>query len=155
MGVVPVWAKKTIMGSIGTTIVGLMAVMTGAAPANAADRPVNVAFVQAWHFDVLHHGGSVTAKVGVRCKPGWESAELDVRINQGDSYADGFTTTAFACDNHWHGAAFRIATGVGSLRPGAVTVSSQFLVTNVESGDSAGGHDVGRSACLRHPGGSC
>jgi hypothetical protein len=50
---------------------------------------------------------------------------------------------------------FRIRDISGPLHTGDVLESSQFLVTNVESGDSSGAHDEQRAACLRHPGGTC
>ncbi len=139
------WFKRC-PALIGSGALGLTCLLAGAAPASASDRPTDVAFVHAFHFQVLHHDGTVTAIVRARCIPGWEAVEVDVRITQDDSDADGFVVPTIACDNRWHPVVFRLTDVAGTFHPGAVAVSSQILVTNDESGDSAGGHDNQRKA---------
>jgi hypothetical protein len=138
------WVKRAIAASVGSGLIGLAAVTVGTAPAAATDRPTNVAFVRAWHNDNLHHNGTVTVGAGVRCVAGWAPAELDMRVTQGPnpgSEADGFTIPTVACDNRWHKVLFTLTDVSGTLHAGVVAISAQFLVTNVESGDSAGAHN--------------
>ena len=139
------WVKRCA-ALLGSGVLGLVCVIAGAAPASAGDRPADVAFVHAFHLQVLHHDGTVTAIVGARCVPGWAAVEVDVRITQGDSDAEGFVVPTIACDNRWHPVMFRLTDVAGTFEPGAIAVSSQILVTNNESGDSAGGHDNQRKA---------
>jgi hypothetical protein len=132
---------KAFAASIAAGLVGLGSV-TVAAPASATgDRPTNVAFVRAWHNYNLHHDGTVAVGLGVRCVPGWQSAELDIHLHQGDVDGDAFTTRNVVCNDRWHKVLFRVTDSSGAFHAGAVQTSAQFLVTNVESGDSAGAHD--------------
>jgi hypothetical protein len=138
------WVKRAIAASVGSGLIGLAAVTVGTAPAAATDRPTNVAFVRAWHNDNLHHNGTVTVGAGVRCVAGWAPAELDMRVTQGpngEAEADGSTIPAVSCDNRWHKVLFTLTDVGGTLHAGVVTINAQFLVTNVESGDSAGAHN--------------
>jgi hypothetical protein len=138
------WVKRAIAASVGSGLIGLAAVTVGTAPAAATDRPTNVAFVRAWHNDNLHHNGTVTVGAGVRCVAGWAPAELDMRVTQGpngEAEADGSTIPTVRCDNRWHKVLFTLTDVGGTLHAGAVTINAQFLVTNVESGDSAGAHN--------------
>jgi hypothetical protein len=133
------WVRRTIAGSIGAGLLALTA-MTGVAAATG-DRPTNVAFVRAWHNDIVHQDGTVAVGVRVRCVPGWEPAELDVSLHQDGVEGDGFTIPTVRCNGHWHKVQFTISDVSGAFHAGAVQISTQFLVTNVESGDSAGAHD--------------
>jgi hypothetical protein len=135
------WVKRTIVASVTTGLMGLAAVTVSTAPAAATDRPTNVAFVRAWHNDNLHHNGTITVGAGVRCVAGWAPSELDLRVTQGDSAAEGFTTPSVSCDNRWHKVLFTLTDVAGTLHGGVVAIGAQFLVTNVDSGDSAGAHN--------------
>jgi hypothetical protein len=125
----------------GAVVLGGAAVGTTAASAVNGDRPKNVAAVTAGKQIVLTAGGSLTVTQKVECDPGWEPAELDAQVNQGDAVTSSFTIPAVACDGKWHTVTYDIGSGTGGFAPGKATISSQFLVTNVESGDSAGAHD--------------
>jgi hypothetical protein len=116
-----------------------------ASPAMAGDRPTHVAFVHAVKKVYLHHDGGVTVRAWLRCKPGWAPAELDVRVNQGGAYTDGYIVPTVPCDNAFRRVKLRLPAGYGTLAVGDATVSSQFLVTNVDSGDSAAGHQDGKA----------
>jgi hypothetical protein len=123
-----------------------------AAPATASgDRPVGVAHVAAWKNVYLHKNGSITVSAGVKCSPGWFTTELDIQVNQGESYGSGYATPDVPCDNAWHPERFVIDSFFGTLVPGAASLNSQVIVNNVESGDSAGGHDINRAGCIRRP----
>jgi len=65
-------------------------------------------------------------------------------VNQGETtYTSGFVVATVRCDGLWHRVKFTlVGPPFGTFHPGAVTLSSQFLVTNNDSGDSAGGHDA-------------
>lgn len=128
-----------------------MAVVTVAAtatPAMAGDRPTGVAFVRTWHRAYLHRDGSVTVGAGLRCVPGWSSAELDVHLVQGTTYGDGYIVAAVPCNGAWHPATVTIDDFSGPIHLGAISTSSQFLVTNDASGDSAGAHQTQRRGVL-------
>lgn len=130
-----------MVGLIGLPVVAL-AVTTVAVPAAATqDRPTGVAHVRVDKRVWLQADGTVTVAARVRCDPGWESGELDVRVTQGDSEADGFINTSVPCNRRWHRVQFGLPLGLGTLQRGKAALSGQFLVTNVASGDSAGAHD--------------
>jgi len=122
-----------------------------AAPAQAGGRPVGVVHVAAWTNVYLHHDGSITASAGVKCAPGWISSDLDIRVTQGSTDAEGSTPTDVPCDNAWHPVRFVITDIAGAFTPGTAVLNSQILANNAESGDSAGGHDVNRVGCIRRP----
>jgi hypothetical protein len=123
-----------------------------AAPARAGGRPVGVAFVQAWKKVYLHEGGAkLTVTAELRCVPGWESTELDMQVNQDAQAASNYTIVNIPCDNGWHTVRFFIEGVTPPMHVGAVTISSQFLVNNLDSGDSAGAHDVQRPGCIMRP----
>jgi hypothetical protein len=116
-----------------------------AAPAVASpptgDRPVGVAEVKASKV-LLNSDGTVTVTQRLRCDPAWAPAELDVIVSESPTAgASGFTIPDVPCDNAWHSVTWVVSDSSG-LVPGKVVVTSQFLVTNVLSGDSAGGHDT-------------
>jgi len=119
-----------------------------ATPALACDRPDPVRVV-AERYVALHADLSVTGAARVSCAPGWSGGELSVQVNQGSSYTSGFVVAHVRCDGRWHRVTFTlVGPPFGTLHRGAVTISSQFLVTNDETGDSAGGHDVLRPGHL-------
>jgi hypothetical protein len=139
------WVKRAIAASVGSGLIGLAAVTVGTAPAAATDRPTNVAFVRAWHNDILHHNGTITVGAGVRCVAGWAPAELDMLVGQGpegqSASASGTTIPTVRCDNRWHKVLFTLTDVGGKFHTGVVGINAQFLVTNNESGDSAGAHN--------------
>jgi hypothetical protein len=137
--------KNAAVASVCTAVLAVGASFLGGAPAHAGGRPVGVAFVHAWKNVYLHHGVTIVS-ASVRCKPGWEGGELDLRVTQGGSYADGFTDAIVTCDNVWYPERFTISGGYGTLHAGGAQISSQFIVNNVDSGDSAGAHEAGRVA---------
>jgi hypothetical protein len=126
----------------GAVVVGGAAFGTATASAVNGDRPKNVAAVTASKAIVLNGDGTLTVTEKVECDPGWEAAELDAQVNQGDAVTSNFTIPVVPCDGKWHTVTFGIGSGNGGFAPGKATVSSQFLVTNVDSGDSAGAHDM-------------
>jgi hypothetical protein len=144
-------SKRSIVRSVSAASLTLVAATVLAAPAAVAgDRPTNVAFVQAWKKVYLHHDGSVTVTAGVRCVPGWEGGELDMRVSQGiNNDADGFVEATVTCDNAWHPVRFTLHDVAGAMKVGPAQISSQFIVTNVDSGDSAGAHDQRTGRVLR------
>jgi hypothetical protein len=122
--------------------------LLAATPATAGGRPANVAFEHSTKRVVLHHDGSVTVREWVRCKPGWVSGDLSVTVNQGGAYADGYKSLDVPCDDAYRKVRLRFGPGYGTLHVGAATVSSQFLVTNADTGDSAAGHEVQRPVTI-------
>ncbi len=140
------WASKRLARTIAV-LVGLavaLPVMVGTQPAFAGDRPTDVAFVKANPIVKLHHGGSTLVRTRVRCVPGWQPSDLTVHVAQtSGAYADGLVVTTHAvCNGKWHTVWVKLPKGFGTLKRGKATISSQFLVNNVESGDSAGGHGI-------------
>jgi len=132
----------------GSVVLGGAALGTTSASAVNGDRPKNVAAVTASKQIVLSSDGSLTVTQKVECDPGWEPAELDAQVNQGDAVTSSFTIPAVHCDGKWHSVTFGIGSGSGGFVPGKASISSQFLVTNVDSGDSAGAHDL-RTATIK------
>lgn len=151
MSVTRIGSKSIGFKSIGFRNIGSLiaagAVLTGtvvtAGPAHAGGRPTDVAFVHANYRVQLHRDHSVTVREHVQCDPAWAPAELDVHLSQGSSYGDGLRIPAVPCDDAWHAVRVRIAADsmFGRLHAGPAQANSQFLVTNVESGDSAAGHE--------------
>lgn len=139
-------AVRATLSLLLATTAGLGGVAAAALPAGAApgtgDRPEGVAFVRADSHPVLNPDGTITVTQRVKCDPAWQPAELDVQVSRSlDAYASGYTIPAVPCDDAWHSVTYTIGTSV-PLTPGKVTISSQFLVTNVVTGDSAGAHDT-------------
>jgi hypothetical protein len=113
----------------------------------AGDRPVGVASVRAGNAVVASADGTtLTVVERISCQPGWEPAELDAFLTQDNtSEAGGFVIPTIPCDGRQHRVVMTVAVGAGPFVPftrGPVSISSQFLVTNVDSGDSAGAHDA-------------
>jgi hypothetical protein len=135
--------KRTLSVVVGL-LVALFAMAAGMQPAAAADRPTDVASVKANPIVQLKHNGSTIVKEQVRCQPGWQPSDLTVRVSQASgAYADGLVTTTHAvCNGKWYTVWVLLPKGFGKLQRGNATISSQFLVNNVQSGDSAGGHDI-------------
>jgi hypothetical protein len=131
--------KRAIALSIGAAT--MAATVVGASPASAGGRPTNVAFVHAVKKIVVHKNGSLTVRAWLRCKPGWEPAELDMLVSQGDASGSGYMIPTVPCDNAFRRVHFRINDIGGYFAAGAAHINSQFLITNVDSGDSAGGHN--------------
>jgi hypothetical protein len=136
--------SRIVVGTALVSAVGAgLALTAGTAVASppTGDRPVGVAEVKASQV-VLNSDGTVTVTQRVRCDPAWAPAELDVSVSQSSTGAgaSGYTIPDVPCDNKWHPVTY-VVSGSGGLVPGKVGVSSQFLVTNLASGDSAGGHD--------------
>ena len=123
--------------AICNVAVVVAALLGTVAPAAAVD----IADLRAQARALLNPDATVTVTVRVRCDAQWQPAELDARVTQGDSYADGFTIPTVACNGHWQRLRFDVATAWGTLQAGRVIISSQFLVTNVDTGDSAEAHD--------------
>jgi hypothetical protein len=128
---------------------GLLVLVLGtlamAAPAAAAqdrpgDRPLGVAKVRLEKKFSLQPDGTMIVAARLECDSGWQSSDLSVNVTQGDASTSGVTTTAVACDRHWHAVQLSIPQGTGMFQPGKATASAQFLVTNVVSGDSAAAH---------------
>jgi hypothetical protein len=145
------WGKRSIAVSIGSALIGIAGMTVAISPAGATDRPTNVGFVRVWHNYNLHHDGTVSVGGGLRCIPGWQSEELDILLGQDGVEGSGSTTVSIVCDNNWHPVAFTITDISGPFHPGEAQISAQFLVTNVDSGDSAGAHSQG-SPTLRNRG---
>jgi hypothetical protein len=143
--------KRALTAGLMTAVVATGGVAFSAPATAAGDRPVGVAHVAAWKDVYLHNNGTITVSAGVKCSPGWFTTELDMQVNQGDSVGSGFTIPSVPCDNAWHPVRFVISDIGGAFVPGPSTISSQIIVNNVDSGDSAGGHDVGRVGCVRRP----
>jgi hypothetical protein len=133
--------NRALATSIAAGLVGLGSITVAAPAAATGDHPTGVAFVRAWHNYNLHQDGTVAVGLGVRCVPGWQSAELDIHLHQGDVDGDAFTVRNVVCNDKWHKVLFRVTDASGAFQAGAVQTSAQFLVTNVETGDSAGAHD--------------
>jgi hypothetical protein len=139
---VDVTMRRTL-GAVLALIVAVFAMFAGLQSASAADRPVGVAFVKANPNVWLKANGAVLVTDKIRCVPGWQSGDLSVHVSQASgAYSDGFVQTNVACNGKWHTVHLTLPKGFGKLHRGAATISSQFLVTNLESGDSAGGHDA-------------
>jgi hypothetical protein len=119
-----------------------------ASPAAAGGRPTGVAFVHAVKTAHLHHDGSVTVRAWVRCKPGWDSSDLSMQLDQGGAYVSGYLNVQLPCDNAFRRVHLRLGPGYGKIKAGDATISSQFLVFNSESGDPSAGHQVGHPATV-------
>jgi hypothetical protein len=137
----------SVLGSAKRVVAVFLAIAVvsigGTQAAFAGDRPVGVAFVKAKPIVDLKHNGSVVVTEKIRCTPGWQSSDLSVHVAQPNgAQADGFTTTAITCNSKWHTVRVTLSDVFMKMHRGPATISSQFLVTNVETGDSAGGHDV-------------
>jgi hypothetical protein len=143
-------SSATVVTGAVWTAAALMTATVVAAPAAVAatgDRPTGVASVQAEkHVTASADGTTLTVVERISCQPGWEPAELDAFVTQDNtSEASGFVIPTIPCDGREHRVEMTVPVGAGPFSPfqrGPVTISSQFLVTNVESGDSAGAHDV-------------
>jgi hypothetical protein len=135
--------KRTISVVVGL-LVALFAMAAGTQAAFAGDRPTDVAFVKAAPIVQLKHNGSTIVKEQVRCLPGWVPSDLTVRVTQASgAYADGLVTTTHAvCNGKWYTVWVLLPKGFGSLQRGNATISSQFLVFNVDSGDPSAGHGI-------------
>lgn len=143
--------KRTVSIGLITAVVATGGVAFSTPVSAAGDRPVGVAHVAAWSNVYLANSGRITVSAEVKCSPGWFTTELDMQVNQGDTVGSGYTIPSVACDNAWHPVRFVISDIAGAFVPGTSTISSQIIVNNVDSGDSAGGHDVGRVGCVRRP----
>lgn len=143
--------KRTITAGLMTAVVAAGGIAFSAPAAATGDRPVGVAHVAAWKNVYLHKNGSITVSAGIKCSPGWYTTELDIQVNQGESYGSGYTVPDVPCDLTWHPVRFRINEFFGSMQPGPATINSQVIVNNVDTGDSAGGHDPNRAGCVRRP----
>lgn len=145
-------AKRWVAVVAGSSMLAVVGSIAGAGSAVAGGRPTNVAFVQAWKKVYLHQqGAKLTVTAELRCVPGWFGTELDMQVNQDGQAASNYTIPDIPCDNGWHAVRFFIEGVTPPMHVGAATVSSQFIVNNVESGDSAAGHDVQRPACIMRP----
>lgn len=132
-------AKRALALLLALAVVSI----AGTQAAFAGDRPVGVAFVKAKPIVDLKHNGSVVVTEKIRCKPGWVSSDLSVHVAQPNgAQADGFTTTAIKCNGAWHTVRVTLSDVFMKMHRGPATISSQFLVTNASSGDSAGAHDI-------------
>jgi hypothetical protein len=141
------WASmrfKRILSVALGLLVALSAMAAGTQAAFAGDRPTDVAFVKADPIVKLYHGGSTLVREQVRCVPGWQPSDLTVHVSQASgAYADGLVITTHAvCNNKWYTVWVKLPKGFGSLARGNATISSQFLVNNVETGDSGAGHGL-------------
>jgi hypothetical protein len=116
--------------------------VVASSPAVAGGRPTHVAFVHAVKKIHLHRDGSLTVRAWVRCKPGWEASDLTVNVGQQDASAGGLADPAVPCDNAFRRVRVHLTDVGGAFVGGAATISSQFLVTNTASGDSAAGHNT-------------
>ena len=113
-------------------------------------RPTNVAAVQADQVVLLHSDNTVTVTAKVRCDQDWVAAELSVILSQGVATSSGFTLVSAPCNGRWHQVSFDLVDTAGTFQHGNASFSFvQFLVTNVDTGDSAGAHDNGAKAKLR------
>ncbi|HEX4015429.1 MAG TPA: hypothetical protein VHX15_01720 [Frankiaceae bacterium] len=133
--------KRALAVLVGL-LVALSAMAAGTEAAFAGDRPTDVAFVKANPIVQLKHNGSTIVKTQVRCVPGWQASDLTVHVSQpSGAYADGLVITTHAvCNNKWYTVWILLPKGFGTLKRGNANISSQFLVNNVQSGDSAAGH---------------
>jgi hypothetical protein len=144
--------KRSIATVAGCSLLLVMGSLALAAPASAGGRPVNVAFVQAWKKVYLHQqGAKLTVTAELRCVPGWFPVELDMQVNQDSQATSNYTIPTIPCDNDWHAVRFAIEGVTPPMHVGAATISSQFIVNNVDSGDSAAGHDPQRPGCIMRP----
>lgn len=143
--------KRTLITGFTTAVIATGGVAFSVPAKAAGDRPVRVAHVAAWSNVYLARNGNITVSAGVKCSPGWFTTELDMQVNQGATVGSGYTIPSVPCDNAWHPVRFVISDIGGAFVPGLSTIDSQVIVNNVESGDSAGGHDIGRAGCVRRP----
>lgn len=132
---------------IGAALATATVVAAPMAAAATGDRPTGVASVRAQqHVTASADGTTLTVVERISCQPGWEPAELDAFVTEDNtSEASGFVIPTIPCDGRTYRVEMAVPVGEGPFSPfqrGPVTISSQFLVTNVESGDSAGAHDV-------------
>jgi hypothetical protein len=145
----PMWVKRVLF-----LILGFLVVMSTALPASSAnaapgDRPRNVADVKAESSVLLQSGGALIVSVRVRCDSGWVAGDISATLTQGESTISGVKPASTPCDGKWHRVTLDLADGTGSFVSGSVTFSFlQYLVTNAETGDSAGAHDNGSRARL-------
>jgi hypothetical protein len=149
-GIMRKTVRRVVATCASSAMLAVVGSVVGTAPASAGGRPTDVAFVHAGRHVYVHADHSLTVSAKLRCVPGWVSSDLDMQINQGYNALSGFTTTNIPCDNQGHRVRFKIADTAHVMHLGAVTISSQFLVNNAESGDSAAGHEVGRAGCIMH-----
>ena len=50
----------------------------------------------------LQADGTMSVAARLECDPGWQSSDLGVSVTHCDARTGGVTTTAVACDRHWH-----------------------------------------------------
>jgi hypothetical protein len=140
---------RTVSGASVSIGAALAVGVALGAPAQAAtgDRPTGVASVRAGnHVTQSADGTTLTVVERISCQPGWEPAELDAFLTQDNtSEAGSFVIPTIPCDGHTYKVVMTVPVATGLFVPfqsGPVSISSQFLVTNVDSGDSAGAHDA-------------
>jgi hypothetical protein len=107
--------------------------------------------VQAWKKVYLRHDNSLAVTLNVKCLPGWVSSDADAWIGQGNEFAEGHTSIDVACDGAWHAVRFFLTNMSAPLHVGRVTVTSQFAVYNVDTGDPAGARDGPRRGHILLP----
>jgi len=139
--------KTPAMALIGTALATATMVAAPAAVAATGDRPTGVASVRAENkVTASADGTTLTVVERISCEPGWSPAELDVFVTQGNtSEASDYVIPTIPCDGMTYRVEVVVPVATGLFQPfrrGPVTISSQFLVTNVETGDSAGAHDA-------------
>jgi hypothetical protein len=100
-----------------------------------------VAKVQLDNTILLQPDGSLTVAARLSCDPGWIAGDLSVIIAQGGAETSAFLSTSIACDGHSHTVQLDAPVGLGSFMLGRAQMNAQFLLTNADTGDSAGGHD--------------
>lgn len=146
-----VTSVKRAVGVMVALLVAIAAMTAGTQAAFATgDRPTNVAWVKAYPVADLKPDGSVVVTEKIACRPGWVSSDLSVMVSQqSGAYADGVTTTAVPCDLRWHTIKLTTNSVFMKMTKGYATISSQFLVNNAESGDSAGAHHVVKKGWIR------
>jgi hypothetical protein len=97
--------------------------------------------VQASKKVYLHPDNSLTVTVSVKCLPGWFSSDIDVWLGQATDYAEGHAAVEVACDGAWHAVPLALTATSSPLHVGAVSIASQFVAYNNDTGDPVGAHD--------------
>lgn len=137
-------------------LVGAVALITTlfGPPAQAEEfPPPDAVAVSAAKVARLQPGGVVEGSARVKCAPEWQAGDLSVQVDRSfTDYAQGITQPDVPCDDRWHRVRFTATTVSGTLDPGRVTISMQFVVTHVVFGDPAGAHDTTRGRLVRAAG---
>jgi hypothetical protein len=143
--------RRSITVAVGSVVLAAGAGSGFAASAAASDGSAKPVFVQAWKKVYLHKDNSLAVTLNVKCLPGWVSSDVDASVGQGNEFAEGHTSIDVACDGAWHAVRFTLTNMSAPLHVGRVTVSSQFAVYNIDTGDGEGARDGPRPGHILRP----